>query len=112
MGPTGVRRSVRGVGHLPLDLLLAVGRSTIDLLPVPLKKIEPLLLLPELDVLLEVLLGIFVPLRRMTDRRILELRVGHRGRPHEWSSIDQALVVDPPLLRERQMMTSRVPSIR
>ena len=32
MGPTGVRRSVRGVGLLPLGLLFAVGIGTIDLL--------------------------------------------------------------------------------
>ena len=71
---------------------------------------EPLLLLPELDVRLEVLLAIFALLRRMTARRVLDLRVGRRGRPHERSSIVQVLVVDPPLLREWRMTTGRVHS--
>ena len=86
----------------------AVGRSTIGLPPVLRRKIEPMFLLPEL----EVLLAIFAPLRRMTVRRVLNLRVGRHDRPLVQSAIDQALVVDPPLLRERRMMTGRVPSIR
>ena len=52
------------------------------------------------------------PLRRMTARRVLDLRVGRRGRPHERSDIVQALVVDPPLLREWRMTTGRVHSTR
>ena len=112
MGPTGVRRSVRGVGLLPLDLLLAFERSTIALPPVFMRKIEPLLLLPELDVRLEVFLPIFTSLQRMAARRVLDLQVGRSGRPHERSVIDQVLVVDPPLLRERRMTTGRVLSTR
>ena len=55
MGPTGDRRSVQGVGLLPLVLLLAIGRGTIAHL---LRKMtEPRLLLPKLDVRLEVLLA-------------------------------------------------------
>ena len=69
-------------------------------------------LLPELDVRLGVLLAFFAPLRWMTVRRVLYLRVGRHGRPLVRSAIDQALVVDPPLLRERRMMTGRVLSIR
>ena len=105
MGQTGVRRSVRGVGLLPLGLLLAVGRGTIGHLFVLLKMNELLLLLPKLDVCLEVLLAIFAPLRRMTALLVLDLRVGRRGRPHERSAIVQALVVDPPLLREWRLTT-------
>ena len=60
MGPTGDRRSGQGVGLLPLVLLLAVGRGIIAHLLR--KKTEPRLLLPKLDVLLEVLLAIFAPL--------------------------------------------------
>ena len=105
MGPTGGRRSVRGVSLLPLVLLLAVGRGPIGhllslqkmpkprlLLPeldvrlqvllLSLQKMpEPRLLLPELDVRLQVLLAIFAPLRRVTALLVLDLRVGRRGRP-------------------------------
>ena len=100
MGPTGVRRSVQGV---------IVRRSTIGLPRALLRKIEPMLLLPELDVRLGVLLAIFVPLQQMTARHVLDLRVGLRGRLQERSTFDQALVIDPLLLRERQMTTGRVP---
>ena len=65
--------------------------------------------LPELDVRLGVLLAIFALLQWMTARRVLDLRVGRRGRPRERSTIDQALVVDPLLLRELWMTTGRVP---
>ena len=109
MGPTGVRRSVQGVGLFPLDLLHVVGRSTIELPRVLLRKIEPMLLLPELDVRLVVHLAIFVPLQQMTACRVLDLQVERRGRLREWSTFDQALVVDPLLLRERRMTTGRVP---
>ena len=112
MGPTGVRRSVRGVGLLPLDLLLAVGRGTIGHLLVLLKMNDPLLLLPELGLRLEALLAIFASLRRMTALLVLDLRVGRHGRPHERSAIVQALVVDPPLLREWRMTTGQVHSTR
>ena len=46
---------------------------------------EPWLLLPELDVRLEVLLAILAPLQRVTARLVLDLRVGRRGRPRERS---------------------------
>ena len=48
----------------------------------------------------------------MTARRVLDLRVGRSGRPHERSDIVQALVIDPPLLREWRMTTGRVHSTR
>ena len=108
MGPTGDRRSVQGVGLLPLALLLAIGRGTIAHL---LRKMtEPRLLLPKLDVRLEVLLAIFAPLRWVTALRVLDLRVGRRGRPRERSIIARVLVVDPPRLRVWRMTTGRVPS--
>ena len=44
--------------------------------------------------------------------RILDLRVGRRGRPRERSVITRVLVVDPPLLRVWRMMTGLVPSTR
>ena len=112
MGPTGDRRSVRGVGLLPLVHLLAVGRGTIGHHLVLLKMHEPKLLLPELDVRLEVLLAIFAPLRRVTALLILDLRVGRRGRPRERRVIAQVLVVDPPRLRVWWMTTGRVLSTR
>ena len=62
MGPTERRRSVRGVGILPLVLLLAVGRVLIGRPPSLRRMPEPRPLLPELDVRLEVLLAIFAPL--------------------------------------------------
>ena len=105
MGPTCVRRSVLEVGLLPRVLLLAVGRGTIGHLLVLLKMNELLLLLPELDVRLKVLLVIFAPLRRVTALLVLDLRVGRSGCPRERSAIVQALVVDPPLLREWRMTT-------
>ena len=64
MGPGERRRSVLGVGLLPLVLLPATGRGPIghprSLLRIP----EPRPLLPELDMHMEVLLVILVPLRR------------------------------------------------
>ena len=112
MGPTGDRRSVRGVGLLPLVLLLAVGRGTIGHLLVLQNLTKPRLLLPELDVRLEVLLAIFALLRQVTALLVLDLRVGRRGRPRERSVIAQVLVVDPPRLRVWRMTTGRVLSTR
>ena len=112
MGPTGGRRSVRGVGLLPLGLLLAVGRGPIGQILSLQKVPEPRLLLPELDVHLEVLLAIFAPLRRVTALLVLDLRVGRRGRPRERNIIAQVLVVDPPRLRVGWMMTGLVLSTR
>ena len=95
-----------------LVLLLAVGRGPIGR-PLSLQRMpEPRLLLPELDVRLEVLLAIFTPLRRVTALLVLDLRVGRRGRPREWSVIAQVLVVDPPLLRVWWMTTGLVLSTR
>ena len=68
MGPTERRRSVRGVGLLPLVLLLAVGSGPIGRPPSLRRMPTPWLLLPELDVRLEVLPGL-----------VLDLRVGHCG---------------------------------
>ena len=73
---------------------------------------EPRLLLPELDVRLEVLLAIFAPLRRVTARRILALRVGRRGHLRKQSIIAQVLVVDPTRLRLKRMTTGLVLWIR
>ena len=98
MGPVERRKSVLGVGLLPLGLLLATGRSPIGhprcLLRIP----EPRLLLPELDVGLEVCLVILAPLRRVAALLVLDLRVGRRGRPQERSCIAQVAVIDPPRL--------------
>ena len=66
MGPTDARRSVPGGGLLLLFLLLVVGRGTIGLPRVLLRKTEPMLLLPELDVRLEVHLVILDLLELMT----------------------------------------------
>ena len=75
-------KSVRGVGLLPL-VLLAVGRGPIGRILSLQKTTEPRLLLPELDMRLEVLLAIFALLRRVTARRVLALRVGRRGAGHQ-----------------------------
>ena len=77
-----------------------------------LRKTEPMLLLPELDVRLEVHLAIFVPLLQGAALHDLDLWVGRRGRLLEETIIDQALFVDPLLPRERRMMTGRVRSRR
>ena len=69
-------------------------------------------LLPELDVRLEVLLAIFAPLRQVTARLVLDLRVGQRSRPRERSVIAQVAVVDTPRLRVWQMTTGPVLLIR
>ena len=108
MGPTDDRRSVTGGGVLLLCLLLVVGRGTIGLPRVLLRKTEPMLLLPELDVRLGLHLAILTLLEHMTVRHIL----GCHGRMREASVIAQALVVDLLLLRELRMMTGRVPSSR
>ena len=73
---------------------------------------EPRLLLPELDVRLEVLLAIFTPLQRVTARHVLALRVGRRGHPRERRFIVQVLVVDPTRLRVERMTTGLVHLIR
>ena len=99
------------VGLLSLDLLI-VGSGTIALLRALLRMNEPLPLLLELDVRLEVHLAILAPLQLMTARRVLGLQVGLRGRLREHSIFDQALVVDPLLLRELRMTSGLVPSIR
>ena len=106
------RRSVQGVGLLPLVLLLAVGRCPIGHILSLQRMPEPRLLLPELDVRLEVLLAIFTPLRRVTALLVLDLQVGSRGRPSERSVIAQVLVVDPPRLRVGWMTTGLVLSTR
>ena len=56
--------------------------------------------------------GDFHPLRRVTARRVLALRVGRRGHPHERSIIGQVLVVDPTRLRMERMTTGLVLWIR
>ena len=81
MGPVVRRRSVLGIVPLPLVVLLAVGRSPIGHLPVLPKMSEPSLLLPFLDVHLEVLLAILTPLRWAAARLVLALRAGGRGLP-------------------------------
>ena len=63
---------------------------------------------PELGVRLGAHLAISALLEQMTVRRVL----GRHGRLREASVIVQALVVDPLLLRERRMMTGRVPLSR
>ena len=112
MGLVERQRSVQGVGLLPLALLLANGRGPIGHLPSFLKLPELRLLLPELDVHLEVLLAILALLQRVTARLVLGLRVGRRSRPWEWSDITQVAVVDPPRLRVRRMTTVPVLLIR
>ena len=88
------RRSVRGVGLLPLVLFLAAGRGPIGHPPSLRRLPEPSPLLPELDMRLEVLLAIFAPLRRVTARLVLDLRVGRRANGALslgcWSSIPLA----------------------
>ena len=69
---------------------------------------EPRLLLPELDVRLEVLPAIFAPLRRVTARRVLALRVGSRGHPSERTIIARVPVIDPTRFRVERMITSLV----
>ena len=97
---------------LPLVALLVAARSPIDLLRALLKKIEQSLLLPLLDVCLEVNLAIHAPLWRVTACLVLTLRAGGRGLPLQRSGIAQALtVISPPLLRVRRTMTVLVPSI-
>ena len=64
--PVDRARNVLGIVPLPVVGLLVTGRSPIDLLPW--KTIELSLLLPPLDVCLEVHLVIHAPLRRVTAR--------------------------------------------
>ena len=75
-GPTDDRRSVTGGGLLLLCLPLVVGRGTIGLPRYLLRKTEPMLLLPELDVRLEVHLAILALLELMTVLHVL----GRHGR--------------------------------
>ena len=112
MGPVESRRNVQGVGLLPLSLLLAAGRGPIGHPPSLLRLPELRLLLPELDMRLEVLLAIFAPLRRVTACLVLDLRVGRSGRLREQSVIAQVAVVDPPRLRVWRMTTGPVLLIR
>ena len=110
MGPVVLRRSVLGIVLLPLVVLLAAGRSPISLLRILPKMTEPRLLLPFLDVRLEVLLAILAPLWRVTARLVLPLRAGGHGLPLEQSGIAQGLaVVCSPRLRARRTMTVPVP---
>ena len=94
------------------DLLLVTGRGPIGHPLSLLRLLELRLLLPELDVRLEVLLAIFALLRRVTARLVLDLRVGRRGRPRERSVIAQVVGVDPPRLRVWRMTTVLVLLIR
>ena len=87
-------------------------RGPIGYPPSLLRLPELRLLLPELDVRLEVLLAIFATLRQVTARLVLDLRVGRRGRPRERSVIAQVAVVDTPRLRVWQMTTGPVLLIR
>ena len=86
-------RARYGLGNVPLPLvaLLVAGRSPIGLLRVLLKKIEPSLLLPPLDVRMEAHLAIHAPLWRVTAQALA--------------------VICPPLLWVRRTMTVLVPSI-
>ena len=112
VGPAVRARNDLGNDPLPLVALLVAGRSPIGLLRVLLKKSEPSLLLPPLDMCLEVHLAIHAPLRRATARLVLALRAGGRGLPLQQSGIARALaVICPPLLRVRRTMTILVPSI-
>ena len=113
MGPVERRRSVLGVVLLPLVLLLAAGRSPIGLLRCLPKMTEPRLLLPELDVRLDVVLAILTPPRRVTTRLVLVLRAGRRSHLRKRSGIAQVLaVVGPPCLRAWRPMTVLVPLMR
>ena len=78
VGPAVRVRDVLGIASLPLVALFDDGRSHIGLL---LKMTESSLLLPLLDVRLEVLLAILAPFRRVTTRLVLALRAGGRGLP-------------------------------
>ena len=81
VGPVVRVRNVLGNDPLPLVGLLVARRSPIDLLRVLLKKIEPSLLLPPLNVRMEVHLAIHAPLQRVTARPVLALRAGGCNRP-------------------------------
>ena len=110
MGPIVLGRRVLGIVPLPLVVLLATGRSPISRLLVLLKMTEPRLLVPFLDVRLEVLLAILAPLWRANACLVLALRAGGRGLPQERNGIAQGLAVVCPLrLRARRTMTVPVP---
>ena len=110
---TGRASKKRPRGRSPSpDLLLTARRGPIGHPPSLLRLPEPRLLLPELDVCLEVLLAIFAPFRWVTARLVLDLRVGRRGCPRERSVIAQVAVVDPPRHRVWRMMTVPVLLIR
>ena len=79
VGPAVRVRDVLGIAPLPLVALLDAGRSPIGLLL--LKMTESSLLLPLLDVRLELLLASLALLRRATARLVLALRGGGRGLP-------------------------------
>ena len=112
MGPFDRRRSELGIVPLPLVVLLDTGRSLISLLRILPKMTEPQLLLPFLDVRLEVLLVMLTPLRRVTARLALALRAGGQGHPQERSGIVQALVVVcSRCLRTRRTTIALVPWI-
>ena len=71
---------------------------------------EPRLLLPYLDMRLEVLLAILTLLWRVTTRLLLDLRAGRRDNPLERSGISRVFaVVCPPRLRVWRTMTVPVP---
>ena len=108
MGPIGVRRGVQGVGLLPLALLLTVGRGPINQILTRQGMIELRLLLPELDVRLEVLPAIFAPLRRVSARCVLALQVGRHGHPRKRTIIARVPVINPTRLRVEWMMTGLV----
>ena len=110
MGPVDRRRSELRIIPLPLVVLLDTGRSPIGLLRNLPKMTELRLLLPFLDMHLEVLLVILAPLRWVTASLVVALRAGSSGRPQERSGIAQALaVVCPPRLRARRTTIALVP---
>ena len=104
------KKCPRGRSPSP-GLLLAIGRGPIGPILSLQKMSEPRLLLPELDVRLELLLAIFAPLRWVTAHRVLALRVGRCGHPRERSIIAQVLVVDPTRLRVDDNQSSAVDTV-
>ena len=106
MGPVERRRSVLGIILLLPVVLLATGRSPIGLLRCLPKMTTLRLLLPGLNVRLEVLLAILALLRQVTARLVLVLRARRCCRPRERSGIAQILaVVGPTRLRMWRTMT-------
>ena len=100
-GPTGEPIREPGGGLLLLDVLLIVGGDTIALLQIRLKKTEPMSLLPDLDVRMEVRLVVPALLGSMIDRLVL----GRLDRIPGKTGTDQELVVDPLGLRVQRMTT-------